>query len=45
LRADNASLVKQIDQLKTNLSSGASSDAGKVRELELKLKTANSRIQ
>jgi hypothetical protein len=45
LRAENNALSKQVDQLKTQSSQvGGTADA-KARELELKLKTANSRIQ
>jgi len=44
LRVQNEALTQQIDQLRSSASIGAS-DAGRVRELELKLKTANSRIQ
>ena len=45
LRAENADLSRQIDQLRSSSSNSASSNDAKVRELELKLKTANSRIQ
>jgi hypothetical protein len=43
LRSENASLVREIERLKAANVSGVSS--GKERELEMKLKTANSRIQ
>lgn len=45
LRAENASLAKELDRLKANLSNISSGNSGKEKELEMKLKTANSRIQ
>ena len=45
LRAENAKLSQEIDRLKTTASTVTSGSSTQVRELELKLKTANSRIQ
>ena len=44
LRAENANLVKEIDRLKSSASI-ASNSANREKELELKLRTANARIQ
>ena len=45
LRAENNALSKQIDQLKTSSSQSVVGAESRAREFELKLKTANSRIQ
>lgn len=45
LRRENGELSREIDRLKTQLSQAGNSSSGNQRELEIKLKTANSRIQ
>jgi hypothetical protein len=44
LRAENASLVKELDRLKSSTSI-ANNSAKRENELEIKLRTANARIQ
>ena len=45
LRRENETLVKTIDGYKSSATTATGSASGEVRELQLKLKTANSRIQ
>lgn len=45
LRKENSELSRQVDSLKTQLSQVGGNTEAKYRELELKYKSANSRIQ